>query len=47
MYIKNLTNGRVEFEGKYLEDMNIYQYTKLLLRYNDKQVKREIDLLAK
>lgn len=47
MYIKNLTNGRVECQGKYHEDMNIYEYTKLLLRYNDKEVKKEVDLLAK
>lgn len=26
MYIKNLTNGRIEFEGKYREDMNEYHY---------------------
>jgi hypothetical protein len=47
IYIKNLTNGRVEFEGKYHKDMNIYEYTKILLRYNDKETKKEIDLLLK
>lgn len=45
MYLKNLTNGRLEFSGKYLEDMNVYKYEKMMLKYRDREVKKEIDLL--
>jgi hypothetical protein len=45
MYLKNLTNGRLEFSGKYQEDLNIYKYERIVLKYRDREAKREIDLL--
>ena len=36
IYINNLTNGRLEFEGKYLPEQNLYEYSKLFLKYREK-----------
>jgi|JI6StandDraft_1071083.scaffolds.fasta_scaffold771468_1 hypothetical protein len=33
MYINNLTNGRLEFEGKYIPDQNVYEYNRFMLKY--------------
>ena len=33
MYVKNLTNGRVEFAGEYRESTNDYVYTQINLKY--------------
>lgn len=46
MYVNSLKKGRVEMEGKYLEDMNDYQFKKLELKFMEGNERKTLDLLV-